>query len=155
MQDLGAYESMWEADRLARLGISAVPLPFGSKIPVRGFQLKPLLDAGCPRSPAEVRRRFLAATEVTPDIVRPCNLGILLGPPSGGLGVLDFDSLADAERFEAAFPEFAGAAPSTKTPRGGRHWFFRNGRFPHSSHARWGDLKVTGYVVAPPSVAAR
>lgn len=79
------------------------------------------------------------------------NMGLLCGPTSSFLTVLDFDKALAYHRWASAFP-FLAVSYTVKTARG-YHVYFKG--------ADWGDarlrmdggeVKVSGYVVAPPSV---
>ena len=78
------------------------------------------------------------------------NLGVLLGPVSGGLIALDFDRQEDADAFEARNPHLAGTF-RTCGARGCQMWFYIRGEVPAS-----GDLKdATGRKVCEVRSAGR
>jgi len=80
------------------------------------------------------------------------NLGLLCGPVSGGLVVLDFDTPLGYHKWARAQPQLAQTY-TVRTARG-RHAYLYLHDLPPStlSMEHGGDVKVTGYVVAPPSV---
>ena len=131
---------------LAAAGFAVFPLAPGGKAPPPGT--RGVTDATA--DPAAVRAAFAAAP-------RGCNVGLA----TAGLLAVDVDPapgggpnpwLTPAVRRELA------AAPSVTTPRGGRHFYFRQpagvslrntrGRLAPGVDTRAGG----GYVVAPPSV---
>lgn len=83
-----------------------------------------------------------------------CNWAVLLGPPSGGLIALDFDALADYQRWAASCPDVAQAAPTAATSRGAHVYVIGPAgqrTAPMGNYA--GDVKgAGGYVLLPPSV---
>jgi hypothetical protein len=92
---------------------------------------KPLTQR--PASRPEVREWF-AADPTT-------GIGILCGEPSAGLVVADFDTMMGV-----ALPP----TPTVLTGRG-RHSYFTDPTVTTSTAYPWGDLKGSGYVVAPPT----
>lgn len=84
------------------------------------------------------------------------NIGILMGTSSGGLTVADFD-IADAyHNWVAKHPDLAQSLPTVRTGRG-FHVYFRWDRrttttlIDSETGEKIGELKASGYVVAPPS----
>lgn len=83
-----------------------------------------------------------------------CNWAVLTGTPSGNLVVLDFDTRPDYERWAAAWPDVAQAAPTVGTARGAHVYLVGP---PAQRTARMcnfaGEIKAAGgYVLVPPSV---
>jgi len=82
-------------------------------------------------------------------------LAIICGEVSGGLVVVDFDSMAYYERWAKAHPDLAAKLPTVRTKRG-RHVYFRSShrktrRLKDGDH-EWGEIRAEGaYVLAPPS----
>jgi len=79
------------------------------------------------------------------------NLGLLCGPISEGLVVLDFDRPLPYYQWRNENPSLA-ATYTVQTARG-YHAYLRVQDFPHFTLSmEGGDVKGSGYVVAPPSV---
>lgn len=117
-------------------GVVPVPLRRGSKRPAIAWRR--LQEQPPPR--ALVSRWFSEER----------NLGLLCGKASNGLVVLDFDRALGYHRWRRAHP---GPA-RTYTVRTGRgyHAYFWIAKVPGASLAmEGGEVKATGYVVAPPS----
>jgi hypothetical protein len=127
-----------------KLRVSLIPLKWGDKRPEvhwKNFQVQP-------PSPDQIRSWFLDG--------KLHNFGVLCGPASGNLAVLDFDSVKAYEKF---FPnperrkELEAKTVVVKTGRGVHVWLrtpkpIESFRIPQLSL----DVKASGYVVAPPSL---
>ncbi len=136
-----------EALEALERGHCPVPLRPDTKVPPPGFDLS----------------GWLAQSPTEADVLRafrdPCNLGLALGLPSGGLAVRDYDDPDAFHRWAARNPQLARAAMIAETARG-FHVGFTATAFEIAFYARSGgsiavfpdgELRHGGYVVAPPS----
>lgn len=124
-------------------GLALLPLNPGQKTPAahvirgvygdRSASWKPL--AARRATKGEIREWF----EADPDI----NLGIFCGTPSNGLVVADFDA--------GPCPVALPPTPTATTGRG-EHVYLHSTALDRTLKLPQGDLKATGYVVAPPSL---
>ena len=126
---------------LAWWGEGVVPLPLRPRSKRPAF---PWIRYQTVRPPRPLVRRWFSD--------RPsANLGLLCGAISGGLVVLDFDSHAEYRGWAAEWPG-AARSFSVLTARG-RHVYLRVKDAPGRTLAmQGGEVKGSGYVVAPPSV---
>jgi Bifunctional DNA primase/polymerase, N-terminal len=127
-----------EAINLARRGLSIIPVT-GKKaaLPWKPFQ----------QAPADEKQ--LKCLFDRPDLT---GLAIVLGRPSGGLAVRDFDVPDSYHAWAAEHPDEAASLPTVETARG----FHVLGRLEEETFADLGDGELRGdakhYVVAPPSL---
>ena len=131
-----------------RMGFSVIPLRPRSKLPLgswKSFQERPIS-----------RDELLSAYDRTPD----ANIGVIGGPVSGNLAVLDMDlykaRAADprARRAIDRIKEIGAESWMVKTARGGLHTYVQTEE-PISKSTAFGciDIQAAGaYVVAPNSV---
>lgn len=120
-------------------GVSVIPLRPRSKVPA--------LERW-----AEFQTRLPTEDEVRSWFADPAlNLGVVCGPVSGGLYVLDFDTPEAAQKFAEVYAPLLTGAPIVKTARG-FHAYLRS-TVPLSGRKADGiDLKAAGgYVVGPRS----
>ena len=78
------------------------------------------------------------------------NIAVILNKVSGGLTVLDFDSMNRYEWWKEKYRDYAVKLPTVKTARG-VHVYFRS-KLIKSKKYDGIDLKATGYVLLPPSI---
>jgi len=144
-----------------RLGVAPIPLfaPDGN-----GGCSCPLGDA-CESPAKHPRVKWRQYQEAGPSteelrswrrLFETGNVGVLCGPPSGGLVGLDFDNRLALENFLDVDPDLLKTTPIVDTARGG-HVYLRTPRPPQGfTVAEIGlDVKASGgLLVAPPSVHA-
>lgn len=124
-------------------GLALLPLNAAQKTPAahvirdvygdRSSSWKPL--AARRATKGEIREWFQADPAI--------NLGIFCGPPSNGLVVADFDA--------GPCPVALPPTPVATTSRG-EHVYLHSDTLDRSQKLASGDLKATGYIVAPPSI---
>ena len=76
------------------------------------------------------------------------NIGVIMGPASGGIGSLDIDDDAGAEEFLALNPDLRETL-RTKGARGCNIWFYPDGEVPASCKLKrngqaWGEWRWEG-----------
>jgi len=80
------------------------------------------------------------------------NISAVVGPVSGGLTVIDFDSIGAYQAWAKACPELAAVSPTVKSARG-YHVYCRSDLVKDDTHTYPGiDIKAGGLVSLPPSV---
>jgi hypothetical protein len=138
-----------DAMRLHRQRFCLLPLKPKSKIPA----LKSWTKYQTERPPVATLRKWFAGSTRK-------NIGVILGPVSGGLICRDFDRMDAFDRWAGEFPQAAATLPQSETSRG-RHVFCRadNGAVESVSPTGStiidfgdGELRGGGYSVLPPSV---
>jgi hypothetical protein len=118
-------------------GFNLFPLKERDKIPA--IKWKPLLKK--PLTIDELKQFY----ETNPKL----NIGIIMGPTSGGLIVLDVDH-SPPEQLVFLLAENPTAAVQTSR---GRHYYFRSKKKLPNLNFNWGELRSNDvYVVAPPSI---
>ena len=125
---------------LAILGENTVlvPIPRGSKIPRHKEWQKATIETM--REPAYLRR-----------LESGCNIGVLVGTPSGGLCSIDIDADDAVEPFLDLNPDLRKTL-RTRGQRGCNIWIRIQGDFPPSCQIRddadqpWGEWRANGFV---------
>jgi hypothetical protein len=116
-------------------------------VPVAGK--KPLVAWGDPPPPDQVDDLW--------DDPKTTGIAAVLGQPSGGLIVRDFDSVDVYREWCDEQSELAATLPTAQTPRPGRHVFARCDAELRTRRLRSGDGELRGdggIVVLPPSIHA-
>lgn len=128
-------------------GVNAIPLKTGAKTPVtyhgsEAFSLEPYFN------------RLMTDEELKKwgTLPETGNIGIILGPTSNNLVVVDVDDTSKVQEYLAKYPTKA-----VKTPSGGVHLYYVNnyGDLPNGRLEEGVDFFAQNhYVVAPPSHAS-
>lgn len=118
-----------------------------SIVPVTGKKpavaLAPLIRQQPPRT---LVRHWLAVGTMK-------GIGVLGGAVSGGLVLLDVDSMDACGEFEATFPALIDTLTVRSGSGRGKHYYFYAHRLPGNAYRGGIEMRCTGaYVVAPPSV---
>lgn len=79
------------------------------------------------------------------------NLAVIVGDVSGGLAIIDFDSIQAYEWWSRKYPELAGKLPTVKTSRG-RHVYFRSKSGENKKYNKIDLLAKNKYAILPPSL---
>jgi len=134
--------------KYAEMGFCVVPLAKGTRVPPKGFPLSKYFNE------KPTKETLISWIEQYPK----CNIGIVTGQISG-LCVVDLDKDKDSydENVELQYFPDTLITPTSKTPSGGNHLYFRtpNGtRFSSKSDVLPAiDFKCDdAYIVAPPSI---
>ncbi len=131
------FKSLEYIDKYLKAGFNVIPLRERAKIPAVKW-LKLLEN---PLTKEELYKRF----EINPNL----NIGLITGPYSGGLVVVDIDNSAPEE---LAFLIAENPTVTVKTSRG-RHYYYLSKNKLDSIIFDWGEFRSNGlYVVAPPSI---
>jgi hypothetical protein len=127
------------------------------------------IDAGCSIIPLDGKKpassiknwtvfarqqppRGLVAHWLRSGIMR-AGIGLIGGAVSGGLVLLDVDSMAACAEFEATFPNLVDTLTVRSGSGRGKHYYFYAHRLPGNAYRGGVELRCTGaYVVAPPSI---
>lgn len=126
-----------EAERLAGLGVCAIPVRAGSKASACKWA-----RFSAPPDASERRRLFERAGGVA----------VVLGAPSGGLAARDFDAPGAFEAWASREPALAAELPTVRTARGAHVYFRADGLDGVRSYSN-GELRLGRcYTLIPPSV---
>lgn len=80
-------------------------------------------------------------------------IGLIAGPVSGGLVLLDIDSIAACVEFETTFPVYQPTLTVRSGSGRGKHYYFYSHILPFNAYHNGVELRAAGaYVVAPPSL---
>jgi hypothetical protein len=128
-----------EAERLADLGVCAIPVRAGTKTAAcRWGRFEAPANAG-------ERRRLFSRPGVA-------GIAAVLGGPSGGLGCRDFDKAGAFEAWASREPALAAELPVSRTARGAHVYFMADGLDGVRSYSD-GELRLgRAYTLIPPSV---
>jgi hypothetical protein len=149
-------DALADARRYRELGLSAVPVQFGTKSPdfLKMRRITRISRFGF-ASLSRFRRIPPSEWELCAFFDRPANLALVTDRRH--LVVFDFDIPEAFEAWRAAHPEIAAAAPIARTHRG-YHVYARSARSMRDSKLSFqgrhcGDVRAhRGWVVAPPSL---